>query len=426
MKKVLTAVLALALLAGSVFAGGGAQQQSGAPAASPGSVTLKVGIWDKNQEPGITAALAKFTEQTGIKAVVEVTPWDQYWTLLEAAATGGSLPDVFWMHSNQAQRYEAGGQLLDLTDRIKASKITDMSKFPPDITALYTFNGKNYAIPKDLDTIALWYNKTHFDEVGLKYPDDTWTWDTLKDAAKKLTDPSKNRWGIDFRPNDQQSGYDNEIYQGGGYVINAAMNKSGYDDPKTIAALEYVVSFRKEGLSPPLEVTAENGGDALLKAGSISMLQVGSWMLSDFKQNEFIVQNCDMAVLPAGPGGKRASIYNGLGWSAAFNTKYPDEAWKLLEFFSSKETQTFLSETGIAISCYEGTAEPFQNTFKNFNVKAYIDQIPYAVFRPYSKNTVVWEQMIDRVNADAWSGARPVKDVCLDIAKQMNDFLAQE
>jgi multiple sugar transport system substrate-binding protein len=59
-------------------------------------------------------------------------------------------------------------------------------------------------------------------------------------------------------------------------------------------------------------------------------------------------------------------------------------------------------------------------------VKAYIDQIPYAVFRPYSKNTVVWEQMIDRVNADAWSGARPVETVCLDIAKQMNDMLAQE
>lgn len=39
----------------------------------------------------------------------------------------------------------------------------------------------------DIDTIALWYNKAMFDESGIDYPDETWTWDTLVEAADILT-----------------------------------------------------------------------------------------------------------------------------------------------------------------------------------------------------------------------------------------------
>ena len=55
-----------------------------------------------NQEPGIKEILADFTEKTGIKTEISVVKWDEYWTMLEAGAQGGSLPDVFWMHSNES------------------------------------------------------------------------------------------------------------------------------------------------------------------------------------------------------------------------------------------------------------------------------------------------------------------------------------
>jgi multiple sugar transport system substrate-binding protein len=391
-----------------------------------GDISLKVGIWDRNQEQGITEVLKNFTAETGIRAAVEITPWDEYWTLLEAAATGETLPDVFWMHSNQARRYSANGMLMDLTDRIAQSSVADMAHFPDDLVELYVTNGRNYAIPKDLDTIALWYNKTFFDEAGLAYPDETWTWDELKNAAKSLTDPAKNRYGMDFRPNDAQQGWGNEIYQNGGYIISDDKTKSGYDDPKTIEAMEYVLSFVKEGLSPPLSITAENGGDALLQSGIVAMAQFGSWMLSSFRENDYIRENCDMTILPSAVSGKRVSIYNGLGWAGSANTKNPEAVWKLLEFFSREDIQRQLSQSGIAISAFKGTADPCIQTFPEFKVKAYIDQIPYAVFRPYSKNTVIWEEMSYQVFNDAWNGARSVPDVCRDIAQRMNDMLAAE
>ena len=118
--------------------------------------TLVVAIWDTNQEPGITELCNDFTEETGIKVDVQVTPWEQYWTMLEAGATGGSLPDVFWMHSNEFARYAEYDMLLDLTDRINESDILEMDKFPEDIVDLYNWQDeKQFAVPKDLDTIAL-------------------------------------------------------------------------------------------------------------------------------------------------------------------------------------------------------------------------------------------------------------------------------
>jgi multiple sugar transport system substrate-binding protein len=421
MKRVTMSVLVLLLAAVTVFAGGG--KQSGG--SSSGPVTLRVGIWDQNQAAGITRVLADFTAETGIRTSVEVTPWNDYWTLLEAATSGGSLPDVFWMHSNESQKYMSNKVLMDLTDRISKSNVAKMANFPPEIVALYALNGRQYAIPKDLDTIALWYNKKLFDEAGVPYPTDRWNWDNLKDAAKKLTNTSKGQYGILFTPGETQTGYWNQIYQNGGTVISNDKKKSGFDDPRTIAAMEYVVSFIKEGAAPDLTV-AESDAMALMQGGVVAMSQFGSWMLSSFKANDYCRQNCDMVMLPSSNSGQRATIYNGLGWSASANTRYQEEAWKLLEFLSREDTQRKLSETGIAISAFKGTADPFTRGFPEFNVKGYIDQIPYAVMRPYSKNTNTWENMSVQTLNDVWMNRMAVADACRSIAQRMNTTLAAE
>src|SRR5699024_5727011 len=126
-------------------------------------------------------------ENPGIKINLQVIGWDDYWTQLEAGATGGSLPDVFWMHSNEIYRYASNDMLLNLNDRIENSDLVEMDKFPEGLSSIYNFEGNQYAIPKDYDTIGLWYNKTMFDEANLDYPDETWTWEDLYNAAKILT-----------------------------------------------------------------------------------------------------------------------------------------------------------------------------------------------------------------------------------------------
>ena len=49
-------------------------------------------------------------------------------------------------------------------------------------------DGHQYGLPRDLNTIALFYNKTMFDAAGIAYPDDTWDWAKLVEVAKQLTE----------------------------------------------------------------------------------------------------------------------------------------------------------------------------------------------------------------------------------------------
>ena len=195
---------------------------------------LTVSIWDNNQLPGVKEIVGDFTEKTGIQVEVQMVPWDQYWTLLEAGAQGGTLPDVFWMHSNYSQKFMSNDMLLDLTDKVANSDVIKMENYYEDIAELYQFNGKIYGIPKDYDTIGLWYNKTMFDEAGIDYPDETWTWDTMAEAAKKLTKEDGSQYGFASPASYNQDGYYNLIYSMGGSVLSEDKAKSCWDSPETI------------------------------------------------------------------------------------------------------------------------------------------------------------------------------------------------
>ena len=115
------AAMAALVLSMSACSGGSANPAENSPsgenAGSTGGDTLTVAIWDNGQKAGLDAIIADYTKATGNKAQIQVITWDQYWALLEAGATGGELPDVFWMHSNEAYRYMSNGILMDLTDR---------------------------------------------------------------------------------------------------------------------------------------------------------------------------------------------------------------------------------------------------------------------------------------------------------------------
>lgn len=389
--------------------------------------TLTVAVWDKNQEPGLTQIVNDFVEKTGIKAKIQVTPWDQYWTMLEAGATGGSLPDVFWMHSNEFTKYAEYDMLLDISDKISSSAELDMSKFPQDIVGIYNYDSKQLAVPKDFDTIALWYNKTMFDEAGIAYPDDSWTWDDFAAACTKLTKEDGSQYGYALKPSNNQDGWYNIVYDMGGEVINSDRTASGMNNPETVKALEFVTGLVKEGYTPAYEVMTENNPEALFEAGKVAMITQGSWMLAELCNNDYVKANCDVAVLPKdAASGRRASIYNGLGWAASANTDKPDEAWALIEYLGSKEAQQKQSDLGIVISAYEGTEANWIKAYPDFNLQAYLDMADDMVIRPYSKHTTVWEDMISEKLVDAWTGTREVSEVCAEIEAEMNADISEE
>ena len=422
--RILSTILAAALCT-SLAACGKSSENTG-NAANTDNNTLSVSIWDNNQLPGLKSIMEDFTKETGIAVDIQVVPWDQYWTLLEAGAQGGTLPDVFWMHSNESERYMSNDMLLDLTDKIAESDLIDPANYPEDIWGLYTHEDKYYAVPKDVDTIALWYNKTMFDDAQLEYPTADWTWDDMFEAAKKLTKDDGSQYGLALRNDNNQAGYYNMIYDNGGYVINDDRTESGWDDPKTIEAMEMVEEYIKAGVMPSMETMSENGEDVLFQSGKVAMVLQGSWMLAAYRDNEYTAENCDCVELPkSATTDRRVSIYNGLGWAASASGSNTDNAWKLIEYLGSEAAQKKQAELGVTMSAYTGTSDAWADS-ADFNLEAYLNMMDDMVIRPYSKSTVTWENEDNEILKEVYTGNKSMADACKEMADQMNEKLAEE
>lgn len=414
--------LATVLLSGLVLGacGNGSDGEAGS-----GDVTITYSIWDKIQQPGMEAIAEAFeADNPGIDVKVEVTPWDQYWTKLEAGAKGDSMPDVFWMHSNEIAKYATGGVLMDLSETYANSEVTSLDHFPEELVELYSADDAVYGIPKDYDTIGLWYNKTLFDAAGVAYPNETWTWDTMLEAAQKLNDPDNGVYGI-LAPLNRQEGYHNFIFQNGGYVLSDDKTESGFRLDETIEAVQWYADLSvKHGVSPTQSQFAENTNLSFFQSGRGAMGFFGSWMTGEMANNDYTAANADVAPLPKGK--QAATLFNGLANSVAASTENEEAALKFVEFLGTEEAMRLQGENGAAIPAYEGTEESFVNAYSQFNIQVYVDQMENAYIKPYSVETARWEDVENSALMPVFDGTTTVKDVAADIVAGVEEVLANE
>ena len=431
MKKVLALILTLAVLVTVLTGCGGSNGTS--------SNAITVNIWDANQQKGIQEIADKWTETSGVKVNVEVVDWDNYWTLLEAGASGGTMPDVFWMHSNTVQMYMENDLLLDLTDYISKDSSVDLSKYYEGVKNLYTRkDGKVFALPKDHDTIALLYNKAIFDKYGVEYPTDAWTWDDMYEAAKKITEDSKGDvYGMAMNTSNNQDGWYNAIYCYGGKVVTDDHKGTTIGSAESKAGMEMIRKLLTVGA--PQSVVAETGTDSLFMSGKVGMITQGSWMINAFYTAEGH-NDYAWALLPYADLNKngtcekeeRWSAYNGLGWAASAATSKPDECYSLISYFCSEEGQKLQAEKGVTMGGMIGISEDFANAFEGMDVSPFIKAEEFSLyFRPYTRNTTVWEDAIQQAGAflDPWqnpSDAALMAKACENAQKIIEDAIAAE
>ena len=425
-RKLLAATLTTAMVLSLAACGGGSSSSSSGSAASgsgsSGSGELQVNIWDNNQLAGLQQIADEWTEESGVKVKINVVDWDNYWTLLEAGASGGQMPDVFWMHSNTAQMYMENDLLLNLDDYIAKD------------------NGSQYALPKDHDTIALLYNKAIFDKYGVEYPTDDWTWEDVRDAATKITEAGKadGVYGYAINTSNNQDGWYNIIYDYGGQVITDDHKGTTIGSDEAKAGMEMLRQILE--VAAPQTVVAETGTDSLFNSGLTAMITQGSWMINTFYKAEHH-DDYAWAMLPYadvnGNGqcdkGERYSAYNGLGWAAAANTADPDAAYSLISYFCSEKAQKEQAALGVTMGGMKGVSEDFANAFEGMDVSAFTraEEEGDLFFRPYTRNTTVWEDALQQNGGflDAWlnpSDPAVMAKACDNAQKIIEDAIAAE
>jgi len=108
----------------------------------------------------------------------------------------GIPPDVVLGHV-----YAMAGQgLAEPLDREWAeweeSNPNVASQFLPAAMNEVTWQGVRYGVPLDIYTLVLLYNKEHFDEANLPYPQGDYDFFALKEAAARLSQPEEERYGL--------------------------------------------------------------------------------------------------------------------------------------------------------------------------------------------------------------------------------------
>ena len=419
----LVAMLGVAALVGCASTASTAGSDEYAPAAEDLKAEITYGLWDQTQVEAIDANIAAFNEvYPNIDVNVNVTPWDSYWPKLQTQASSDTLPDLFWMNGPNFQTYGAAGKLEPITGEVDAKAI-DPANYPEALNNLYTIDSVQYGVPKDYDTIALWYNTAIFEQAGVAVPTDDWTWEDFSSAASAISTALAGSGVYGAAGGmDGQTTYYNTIFQAGGEVISADGTASGYDTPEAEAGLQFWTDLIQSGASPSIQQLSDTPAIQWFTSGKLGMLWSGSWSRTAIADSEF-ADVINVAALPH--GAEQATVIHGVSNVVAANSENKQAAQALQVFLASKEAQQQQGDMGAVIPAFAGTQQAFVDSAPNVNLQVFVDATEYARPFPVSANTAKWNAFETELLPDAFSGAVPVSDAAATLAEKMNSVLAK-
>ena len=418
-KRLFAGALALGMMLTTSACGGGSDSSA------DGKVNLTFQIWDVGQKAGMEAMCDAYTEKNpDVNIEVQVAGWNEYWTKLEAAATGNKLPDIFWMHTNEIFKYADSGILADVSDIVETDKFSDIS-----LQNAQGSDGKLYGVPKDKDVICLAYNKEIFDQAGVAYPDDTWTWDTLVSASQEIYDKTGKYGYMAYA--DDQLGYWNFVYQNGGYILNDDKTKAGFDQPATQEAMEFYIGLQDYDWCPNQDYFGEQAPGTAFLSGQGAMFFEGNWnLLPTLQNNPELNGKLQIAVLPKAPnpasGDGRATISNGLCYATGANNKNLDVVKDVLKFFGSEEGQRIQGESGAAIPAYEGLEETWVGVFKDYDIDVtpVLEMFDYGVQSVNNASRPEWKTEVSDELLKIYSKQVSIKDGLANMQKIIDEASA--
>lgn len=398
-------------LAGAMVLGLAACGAKGEGGSSDGHLVFQ--IWDQGQKAGMESmAEAYMKEHEDVTIEVQAVGWDEYWTKLEASATSNSMPDIFWMHSNQIYKYADNGILADCSDIVNASGYSEVS-----VANATGSDGKLYGVPKDKDIVGLLYNKELFDAAQVSYPDDTWTWDDLENASKQIYEKT-GKYGYMAYSHDQ-IGYWNFVYQNGGKILNDDGTEAEYTEKATADAIKYYVELQKNDWCPTQEQFANTGAAEMFFSGEGAMYFAGNWDLINLCTTyEDMNGKWDVAVLPKCPdpaaGEGRASISNSVSYATAAKGKNKELAMDFLKFLGSEEAQKIQGESGAAIPAYNGLEDAWVQSFADkgyeLTLENLIGEFDYSVKYVNNPSRPSWEPKVEQTMLDIYAGTVTVDE----------------
>ena len=399
------------------------------PIAAHAETNITYLMWGSPQEADAWKVVVKGFEALNpdIKVTVEVADWDSYWEKLRVQMAGGTPPDVFAMDAPLYRDWQSRNVLLNLSPYLDANPALLDGVYPITMEAYKTAEGI-FGLPRDFQTIVLYYNKDMFDAAGLAYPDDTWTYADLRANAAKLTldkdgDGTTDQWGF------WDGGYDLEPFWGslvwahGGEIVDLVAAKTLIDSPEALAGFQVLADMWLVDKSMPTEQQlAQYGWDGFL-SGVSAMGVSGHWSVPEYSAVTF---KWDIAPMPIGPAG-RATGVNSAGFVIAKDSKNPDAAWEFVKYAFSDLGQTELAKIGLAIPVRQSVAESpaYLDQATKIDHSLYVKSLEYAHLKPVFKGYEEWSAAVGDALHMVWAEEIDLPEALAEAVAGGDDALAR-
>ena len=303
-------------------------------AAGPALAQKTVTLWHVfNLETDmIHGGIKAFNEsQNEYRIEARILPGTQVTTEVIKAIASGSVPDLVTLDNPVVASFSAQGTLTDLTDRVAKS-----ANIKPDIYfkgpwASGLWKGRIYAVPRDANTLALYYNADMFRAKGLDPDKPPTTWSQLIAAAEKLRDPAKNVYGFGFSALQAEEG----VFQWLPFLHQAGGSIDKLDAPEAAAALKLWADMVKNGLASRDVINQRQYEVAnTFMAGNTAMVLGGPWELPRMQtETKF---EWRLALLPVKDDKNiGASALGGYDFVVPKGAKEVEGAFRFIEFMSN-------------------------------------------------------------------------------------------
>ncbi|HEX8231361.1 MAG TPA: sugar ABC transporter substrate-binding protein, partial [Chloroflexia bacterium] len=295
---------------------------------------LRVSSWgDTSEQKVVSDALARFNQvYPEVKITYEPQPSD-YGTKLIAQIRSNSQPDVFYLDADLPYQLIPNNVLLDLTPALTEVGRSKDDYFASLIEVFLGKDGKVYGLPKDFNSMALFYNT----DLVKAPPKPDWNQDDFTAWVQENThaDGQTQVFGL-------ATDLVFSLYWGNFALANGARvienDKCAINSPEGVSTLDWFYGlYEDKYLTISSDVGATWEGEAFARKRAASII-VGGWVnpyLTDPK-GDFDI-HYDAVPLPLGKTGARATTLAFAGWGASAKSKFPRAAAALVLFLTGRE-----------------------------------------------------------------------------------------
>lgn len=351
-------------------------------------------VWgDPVEKKAYDALIASYSEKYPDVTVELIYTPNQlsYLQRLAIDFAAGTPADVFLLNYRRYASFAAKDLIEPLDDYVAASSLVHPKDFYPEALQPYYWQGKLLAIPQNISSLVVYYNKTLFDAAGLPYPKNDWTWDQFVETARALTKDTNG----DGTPD--QYGLGTEaiffrvapfIWQNGGEMFDdpAAPTKLTLNSPATREAVEWFMDLsRKHHIVPDMFAEKAEPSVSRFLRGTMGMYFDSRRGVPVYRT----IKTFDWDVAPLPRGKVAAGILHSDAYFMAKASKHKSAAWSFIEYANSSEGQTIMAATGRTVPSRKAIASSptfLDPSKKPANSQVFLDVIPHVRSVPVMEN----------------------------------------